>query len=65
MNILGVSWLVYEAAMISSQDQNVQCTVEQIINDHMDKAISQILMNFSEVREAGFPEGEVIEVAET
>ena len=31
VKIGGVSWRVYEAAMISSQDQNVQCTVEQIV----------------------------------
>ena len=42
MEIWGVSWLVYEAAMISSQDQNVQRTVEQIVVDKMSEAISQI-----------------------
>ena len=57
----GVSWLFYDAAMISSQDQNVQRTVEQIVADKM----SEVMEKNSEVREAGPPEGGVIEAAET
>ena len=43
MKFPGVSWLVYEAATTSSQVQNVQRTVEQIVVDKTSEAISQIM----------------------
>ena len=40
-----------EAAKSSSQDQNLQRTVEQITNDNMNKAISQVMEKNLEARE--------------
>ena len=73
MSMRTLSWFI-EAAKTSSPDQNLQRTVEQIIEDCMDDAISQVMEKISEVREAGLPErtleklceqGGVIEAAET
>ena len=41
-SICTLSWFI-DAAKTSSKDQNLQRTVEQIVNDYVSKAVSQVL----------------------
>ena len=43
VTIRGLSWLIIEAVMTSSQDQNFQRTVEQSIGDKLHEAMSHVL----------------------
>ena len=50
LSLRTLSWFI-EAAKASSQDQNLQRTVEQNINDHMNKAISLVVEEILEARD--------------
>ena len=52
MSLQTLSWFI-EAAETSSQDQILQRTVEQNIDDKMNKAISQVMEKTLEAREVG------------